>query len=227
MTLGIIVSRSGSKGLKNKNTLNLGGKPLIQWVMEAAKKSKKIDTLIVSTDCPFSISIAKKLEIHVPFTRPKELASDNSLIVDTLYHSLLFYENQDVFFDHVVLLQPTSPFTSSEDIDKAIEIAEQKTADTVISGYNSGQIHPTIMYHKDKEGVVSWVTRGEKMGNRQDLKTVFQRSGNVYVINSSLIKEKKIYGDSIFAIEIPKERSVSIDDQMDFNYAQYLITQRK
>jgi CMP-N-acetylneuraminic acid synthetase len=82
------------------------------------------------------------------------------------------------------------------------------------------------MYHKDKEGVVSWVTRGEKMGNRQDLKSVFKRSGNVYVITSDLIKEKKIYGDSIFAIEIPKERAIGIDDQMDFDYAQYLISKR-
>ena len=226
MTLGIIVARSGSKGLKNKNSLDLGGKPLVQWVMEAAKKSKKIDTLIVSTDCSISISIAVKNEVEVPFIRPKELTSDTSLIVDTLLHSLNFYEDQGIFFDHVVLLQPTSPFTSVEDIDKAIVKAREKNADTIISGYNSGQTHPSIMYSIDEDGIVSWNTGGEKMGNRQDLNTVFQRSGNIYVIKSDLIKSRKIYGDSIYAIEIPKERAISIDDQMDFSFAKFLITKK-
>jgi CMP-N,N'-diacetyllegionaminic acid synthase len=197
MTLGIIVARSGSKGLKNKNSRDLGGKPLVQWVMETAKKSKKIDTLIMSTDCSISISIAIKNEIEVPFIRPKEFASDTSLIVDTLLHSLNFYEDQGIFFDHVVLLQPTSPFTSVEDIDRAIVKAREKNADTIISGYNSGQTNPSIMYSTDEDGIVSWNTGGEKMGNRQDLNTVFQRSGNIYVIKSDLIKSRKIYGDSI------------------------------
>ena len=227
MTLGIIVARSGSKGLKNKNSLDLGGKPLVQWIMETAKKVKDLDTLIVSTDCLISISIAQKLQIEVPFVRPKELASDNSLIVDTLLHSLNFYEEQGVFFDHIVLLQPTSPFTSVKDIKHAIAVAKDKNADTVISGYNSGQIHPSIMYSTNEDETVSWVKHGEKMGNRQDLDKVFLRSGNIYVIKSEIIKSKRIYGNSIYSIEIAKERAVSIDDQMDFNFANFLINQKK
>jgi len=102
-----------------------------------------------------------------------------------------------------------------------------KNADTIISGYNSGQTNPSIMYSTDEDGIVSWNTGGEKMGNRQDLNTVFQRSGNIYVIKSDLIKSRKIYGDSIYAIEIPKERAISIDDLMDFSFAKFLITQKK
>ena len=82
------------------------------------------------------------------------------------------------------------------------------------------------MYSIDEDGIVSWNTGGEKMGNRQDLNTVFQRSGNIYVIKSDLIKSRKIYGDSIYAIEIPKERAIDIDDRTDYKITLMLAKQK-
>src|SRR5690606_9725040 len=116
--LGLITARGGSKGIPRKNIKLLGGKPLIAWTIDAALKSRYIDRLILSSDDNEIISIAKSLNCDVPFVRPSELATEISSSMDVVLHAL---DHVGEFFDFLLLLQPTSPFRTSEDIDAIIE----------------------------------------------------------------------------------------------------------
>lgn len=227
MILGIITARGGSKGITNKNIQDLAGKPLIQWVMETAKQSKELDELIMSTDSQEMADIALDTGVVVPFIRPTELAGDRSLVVDVLKHALEYYKDQGKQFDYVALIQPTSPFTKTEDIDNAVSLAKYKDADTIISGYRGDQTHPSIMFERYPDQSIKWfMDESTKMVNRQDLKSIWLRSGNIYVIKADLILNRLIYGEKIFSIEIPKERAFSIDNQLDLEFARFLADKR-
>lgn len=115
--LAIIPARGGSKGLPRKNIRELAGKPLIAWTIEAGRKSKYIDRLIVSSEDFEIIEVAKKYGAEIPFVRPKHLAEDESLGLDPVFHALRELPGYDI----VVLLQPTSPLRLTEDIDACIE----------------------------------------------------------------------------------------------------------
>ena len=118
--LSLIVARSGSKGLKNKNTKFFLGKPLVSWSILASKKSKYIDYTLVSTDSQKIINISKSLGAHAPFKRPKKLALDNSKIKDVIFHSLKWLKKNELKFDFLILLQPTSPLRTAKHIDESI-----------------------------------------------------------------------------------------------------------
>ena len=113
--LGIIPARAGSKGIKNKNIIDLGGKPLISWTIKSAIKSN-LDEIIVSTDSIKIKNVSIKNGCKVPFLRPKHLSKDNSKTVDVAIHAINFYKKKNIFFDAIMILQPTCPFRSIEDM---------------------------------------------------------------------------------------------------------------
>ena len=115
--LALIPARSGSKGLKNKNILKLKDIPLIAWTIKSALKSKKIDKIIVDSDSEKILNISKKFNVNCFIHRPKKLALDKTPISDVIIHALLKYKDE---YDFFLLLQPTSPFRSSKQIDKFI-----------------------------------------------------------------------------------------------------------
>ena len=120
--LSFIGARGGSKGLKNKNILNLAGKPLIAWTVEASVQSKYIDRTIVSTNSVEIASAAKDAGADVPFMRPDELATDNAPIILAMQHCLDWLEkNEGECYDYILRLQPTSPLRTVEHVDLAIE----------------------------------------------------------------------------------------------------------
>ena len=119
--LGLIPARGGSKAIPEKNIKILNGKPLIQYTLEAAKKAKKLTSLILSSDDEVIIEVAKKLNVEVPFVRPKHLAEDKSPTLGVIQHALKFYAEQNIYFDAVCLLQVTSPFKTGKFIDEAIK----------------------------------------------------------------------------------------------------------
>ena len=131
--LAIIPARGGSKRLPRKNILDLAGKPLIAWTIEAALNSKYIDRIVVSTDDQEIANISIKYGAEVPFLRPKSLATDDASSIDTVINVLGEVEIINQHYEYIVLLQPTSPLRTEIDIDKAIELLEKKSADSVIS----------------------------------------------------------------------------------------------
>lgn len=221
--LAIIPARGGSKGLPGKNIRDLHGKPLIAYTIEAALKSKRITKILISTDDEEIAEVCRKY-VDIPFMRPIELAQDDSLIVDTYLYSVdkvnkLYGEKHDV----LVALLPTCPLRSSEDIDNAIKIFEQKEADSVISFYEAP--HPMQWYRTIDEGGVlrAVVPEGDRLANRQEEEKTYLPNGAIYVFKVELLKQKKYYSDKTFPYLMPAERSIDIDSLHDFKMAEFLM----
>jgi N-acylneuraminate cytidylyltransferase/CMP-N,N'-diacetyllegionaminic acid synthase len=138
--LCVIPARSGSKGIKNKNTKKLGGQPLIAWPIKAALKSRYLDMVLVSTDSLKISKLAKKYGAEVPFLRPKELATDTAATVNVIKHAIKFLNKKLYIFDYVLCLEPTSPLTSGNDIDNAIDQAFNNIGKKYESWDNEAQV---------------------------------------------------------------------------------------
>ena len=145
--LALIPARSGSKRLKDKNILDLGGKPLINWSIEQALGVASIFDVVVSTDSQKIAEISREAGASVPWLRPNNLSTDSTSTVDVAIHALNWYESQVSTVDGLLLLQPTSPFRSKETIEKAIDIfriSKQKSVVSVFSGIN--HLNKTFFY---------------------------------------------------------------------------------
>lgn len=223
--LGIIPARSGSKGVKNKNIRILKNKPLIQYTIEAALKSK-LDKVVVSTNCSNISKISKSLGANVPFLRPLDLASDNAKSIDVIIHALEQMERIDnQKYDYIMMLQPTTPFRKSIDIDNAIElISKQRNANSVISVVNVEGNHPARMKYI-KNGILIDPVFCERVENqnRQELDEMFIRNGAIYLTERKTLLNKSFKGKICLAYEMDKNSSVNIDTLDDFNYANFLI----
>ncbi|MDB2464706.1 acylneuraminate cytidylyltransferase family protein [Amylibacter sp.] len=230
--LGLIPARAGSKGIKDKNIIPVLGKPLIGYACEAAKKSTCFDELILSSNSEKIISVAKDFGIDVPFIRPDEISADDTLIVDVIYHALKWFEtNREINFDYVCLIQPTAPLAVKEDYENAVQTALENDADTVITVYKCGQMHPSVMYLRDDNGKVNWFVENlgwDQMSRRQDLPPVYMRSGIVYVFKASqILHNRELYGDRVFSIEVEEERgAVDINTEIDLKIAELLLSNR-
>ena len=222
--LGVITARSGSKELPWKNIKLLDGKPLIVYTIEAAQKSKSITDLIVSTDSEEIAEICRKNGAEVPFIQPAELAADTSGHLEVMQYATKFMEEREGHvYEYVVIFQPTSPFRTTDDIDKTIEKVIERKADSAFSmcELESGQ-HPIKVKKMDGDTILSYCME-EKIGtHRQDFPKAYKRSGAVYVTKRDLlIKENKLFGDFAVGYVVPAERSVDIDTEYDWILAEY------
>jgi CMP-N,N'-diacetyllegionaminic acid synthase len=221
--LAIIPARGGSKGLPGKNIKNLAGKPLICHTIEEAKKSRLIDKVIVSTDDENIARVAIECGAECPFLRPERLASDNSLVNDTYIYMLEKLSTEyAIDAQEFIVLQPTSPLRTANDIDGAIDLFRKKNADSVIS--YTAEAHP-VNWHKYIDENYQFVDIFEqKMANRQEFKTSYYPNGAIYVFRSKIILQGKWYSDKSFAYLMPRLRSVDIDTIEDFMYVEYLLS---
>lgn len=221
--LAVIPARGGSKGIKNKNLKYVGKKKLLEIAICEAKKVKKINKLIVSTD---SIKIANEANKHgaeIPFLRPKKLASDNSLSVDVIIHAINYFKKKDkTEFDYVIMLQPTAPFRKSVHIKKAIDILiKNKNFDSLVSVVDVEGIHPYRMKKIIGNRMVNYVDQGFwNMKPRQALPKVFIRNGCIYFIKvKTLLKNHSLIGNYCYALEMKKNESINIDNMNDLKLA--------
>jgi len=223
--IAIIPARGGSKGLPKKNIKLLGGKPLIQWTIEAAKNSSYISKIVLSTDDEEIANICKPLDIEIPFMRPPELAQDNSLAINAYTYTIDRLSKEfNQLEDEFVVLLPTSPLRNSSDIDEAINIFYDNNADSVIS-CNVNE-HPTSwLFDIDKNGKINKnQIESNEMMNRQNYREKFIPNGAIYVLKNSLLKKyNTYYFENSYAYIMPKERSIDIDTEFDFKLANYLI----
>lgn len=127
--LAVIPARGGSKTLPRKNLRMASGKPLLAWTIEEAKKSRYIDRLILSSEDEEIIGVAKSLSCEVPFVRPAELAKDDVSALDTVLHAIKKLPG----YDYAVLLQPSIPLRSVEDIDGCLEHCLRHDANACVS----------------------------------------------------------------------------------------------
>jgi|TARA_B100001971_G_C18249380_1_gene576942 CMP-N-acetylneuraminic acid synthetase len=228
--LSIIPARAGSKGLPGKNVKLLHGKPLIFWTTEEAKKSKYLKKIILSTDDEEIVRVCKGHRVEVPFLRPKELARDDTPVIDVILHLLSHLRSaEDYLPDFVLLLQPTSPLRTCEDIDNVCDmLTTNKEANAVISITAVSQIPYSMRVLNAKNGYVeSFITHNYKDYRRQDLPVVYIVNGALYMCKTEvLLKSQTFAPERTLGYKMPKERSVDIDDIVDFKLAETILSEK-
>jgi len=222
--LAIIPARGGSKRLPRKNILDLAGKPLMAWSIEAAKGSKYIDRVILSSDDEEIIKVAKEWGCDVPFTRPKELAQDTTRSINVVTHAIKALTES---YNDVILLQPTSPLRTSEDIDSAIEQFYAKDASSLIGVCEVE--HSPLWSNTLDESMSMDNFLDDKYNNArsQDLPTYYRINGAFYMSRvESVIKNETFFvKKDIYGFLMSQEHSVDIDTKLDFIIAEAVLKQ--
>lgn len=221
--LGVIPARGGSKGVPHKNIRPLAGKPLIVHTIEAARASR-LSKVIVSTDDESIAEVARRAGALVPFVRPADLASDSAKSMDVAIHALKTMEAEDAIqYDAVMLLQPTTPFRSVEDINNAIDkLSGNPEADSVISVVDVEGHHPARMkYIEDGRLVDPPFVEAYENQNRQELRPMFIRNGAVYLTRRETLLQRSYKGKVSLALIMPGELSINIDTLRDFDLAEW------
>lgn len=223
--LALIPARGGSKGLPRKNILALCGRPLIAWTIDAALKAQHVDRVIVSTEDPEIAEVARNHGAEVPFMRPIELAQDNTLGMDVQIHALQWLrENENYEPEYSLVLQPTSPLRTSEDIDGIVEMAVNKNALAAI-GLIHVNHHPYLMKCMDAKGrITPFVFNEMQLANRQSLPNVYAPNGALFLAKTALILERQtMETEQTYGYIMPTERSVDIDSQWDLDVAEMAL----
>lgn len=223
--LAIIPARSGSKGVSKKNTRSIAGKPLIEYTINSAKKSKKINRIILSTDSKEIANFAKKKGIEVPFLRPKKISKGNSPALDYVKHALKFLENEQSYIpDIILILQPTSPIRKIGLINKSISLLKKSKASCVMT-VTKVKNHPYLTFWYPQEQFLKPLKSDfKKFNRRQKFPTMYYPTGSVYAFwYKTIQKYDSIYGNKIKPIIIDQENSIDIDSIFDFFIAEMRI----
>jgi CMP-N,N'-diacetyllegionaminic acid synthase len=227
--LGVIHARGGSKRIPLKNIKPLAGRPLISYMVEAAMESRLLDRLIVSTDHPEIARIAREYGAEVPFMRPADLAEDVASELVT-QHAVRFVEAQGYPVRIVLTMQPTTPFCTAEDIDACIAKMLESDLDTV---FTACEVHerPEWMYRREdasEDRVVPFTGRLVKgdAGISQKLPKLFIPNGAVWATRRSVLMEHGlITGPRAGIVVMSRERSVDIDEPIDFITAEVMANE--
>ncbi len=223
--LTIIPARGGSKGVPRKNIRKLGSKPLILYTVEAAFQSKYIGKVIVSTDDEEIAEISKKAGADVPFLRPEEYANDTAKAITVVKHALEKMEKIDgKKYSIIVYLEPPSPFKTSEDIDECIKLFLEHNPSSVVSVTEANQFHPILMKKiEDNQLKPIWKEEPEGVPRQLYSPKAFMRNGAVYVLKRNNILKNIFYGSYIIPYIMPHERSVCIDNHLDWFTAEAIL----
>lgn len=223
--LGIIPARGGSKRVPRKNVRLLNGKPLISWIIEAAREVNEIDCLVVSSDDDEILSIAKSHDEKLPLLRPKEISEDTSLAIEYVRHALdVLEERENIWFDAVVILQPSSPLTLPEDIRATIELLKNSNADTAVSVVElEHATHPAKLKVMQGNKLLPYLEEEKGRMAQHELPTLFVRNCAVYATRRACVERGEIIGESCAGYVMPRERSVDINDEMDLAFAEFLV----
>lgn len=225
--LGIIPARGGSTEILRKNLVDIGGKPLISYTIEAAKKSKTLSRIICSTDCHDIMDVALQHGAEIPFLRPPELALSETPMISVLQHAIAFLEKDGYKPDIVVLLQPTSPLRNAGHIDEAVRLLLETGCESVVS-LCKAEHNPHWMRVIRNGRVQYFIERnGADYSLRQKLPEVYRLNGAVYASRYPVIMHQgKILGDDTRPLIMKQEDSIDIDTEWDLEIARFIV-QRK
>lgn len=227
ITVGLIPARGGSKGIPRKNLRILNGIPLVAHAIRAARNSKLIDRVLVSSDDPEIIAISNDNGAETPFIRPSELSSDDSPEWLTWKHTLEFLQNSEPACNVKALacIPPTSPMRSPNDIDVCIQTLLDTDADIVITVTPSSRNPYFNMIEISNEGYVKLANPNyHTIYRRQDAPQVFDITTVAYAVRPEFIRSaESMFDGKIRSIEIPRERALDIDTELDLQFAEFLI----
>ena len=223
--LAVIPARGGSKGIPNKNTVSLMGKPLINWTIEAASLSRYIDHLILSSDDERICSVAKAAGCNVPFLRPAELATDDAKTIDVVIDAI----DRTPDFDLVVVLQPTSPLREASDIDNCLELLIAKGAATAVS-VSEARDHPFLVYSMAMDCRLDAFLKIDPSVSmrRQDLPPAYSLNGAIYIAEIDwLIASRSFVSPETVGYLMSQETSIDIDEPSDLERARIYLSDRR
>ena len=213
----------------------LAGKPLLAYTVETARRCGALDRVILSTEDAAIAEAGRALGCDVPFMRPAELSKDDTPHLPVIQHAAQWMRDHAGYdADAVMILQPTSPLRSAEDITAAARLLESSGADSVVSVSEvSAHAHPMRMLRVDEHGHAVLFATGEpvrrRINRRQDLPAAWVMNGAIYACLTRVLfdAEPSLYGDRVAAYAMPAERSVSIDDFEDWAAAERALARRQ
>ena len=228
-TLAIIPARGGSKGIPRKNLALLGGRPLLAYTCDAARASRVLTRVVVSTDDQEIAATARTLGVEVPFLRPGALATDYTPMLDVLLDVIHRLEEREGYRpEAVVLLQPTSPFRTGRHIDAAVDLLVSSGAESVVSVIPvPHQFTPASLMRMDGDRLAA-CSNGDMPLRRQDKPQLFARNGPavVAVRTRVLVEQSTLYGDDTRGLVMSREDSLDVDDAFDLEMAELLLAAR-
>ena len=225
-TLAIVPARGGSKRLPRKNARLLAGKPLVTWTIEAALSTSMIDEVIVSTEDREIGQIAQEAGACVPWVRPKELAGDQIKNPAVVIHALNWFEEKRGQVDGVILLQPTSPFRTTETIERGINIFYTSNKRSVVS-VNRALTHPSWCFKHKDSALEPYTSIAALETQAQNLETVYAANGLFYMICPALLRRSgTFYTNKMVPLFVePGRELIDIDTEFDWQIASCLAHQ--
>ena len=226
-TLYVIPARGGSKGIPHKNIKPLAGKPLIGYSIDVARQLAADDAICLTTDDPDIAATAESMGLNVPFLRPASLATDTCGTYEVLIHALDFYRDRGIDYDTLVLLQPTSPMRTADDVRAALALYSPDI-DMVVTVKEAASNPYYNCYETDNDGFLH-ISKGDGgYTRRQDAPKVWEYNGAVYVINVESLRRMPLSAFTRRRMSVmPAERSVDLDTPVDWLIAEKLIENSK
>ena len=230
--VGVVTARAGSKGIPGKNTKPLAGKPLILYIIEAARASGAFDRLILSTDDAEAARIAKANGCEVPFMRPPELATDDTPHLPVMQHALAWLRDQEGYEpDLVMTLLPTAPLCQPAHFRHAVALEQSTGADSVIGVEElPSHFNPMRVVTIDAGGWARLFVGGlpvkRRPGRRQDMPPAWVMNGAIYLFRTRLLfdpVEPSLYGDRVAAMVMPPPYGLNLDDPDDWDRAEQML----
>ncbi len=215
-SIAIIPARGGSKGIYRKNVVKIGNTPLIGFTIMAAKKSKYLNKIIVSTDDKEIMEISKEYGAETPFLRPDSISCDETRMIEVLKHSLIFLKESNPKIDAIVLLQPTSPLRNEKHIDEAIDLFFRSKASSVVSVVEvPHQYNPHSILLLNNKGELVCNSK-KNFTRRQDKPKFYARNGPaILVIDPNTIINNDLYGSKSIPYFMNMDDSLDIDTISD------------
>lgn len=221
--LTIITARGGSTGLPGKNIMPLCGKPLIAWTIQAAIAAKMSQCILVSSDDPKILEISAHYGAYTPFVRSADLATASATSMSVVLDALNFFFRRNIFFTYTMLLQPTSPLRTGEDIDACLNFMQTNQAQACVSVCEPKK-SPYLMYYMDNEKHLKPVLPPIAATRRQDYPTIYTPNGAIYLYETAWLLDKKTFiNEETVAFVMPEERSVDIDYLSDMYIAEFFL----
>lgn len=227
--LALVPARAGSKGLPGKNIRPLHGKPLLAWPILAAKASRYVDRVVVSTDSRRFAELASDYGADVPALRPENLAADTSPSSAAVVHMLDTLEAQGDRFSYVVLLEPTSPLTEGRDVDAALEtlVANRQIADALVSVNELISSHPAFAVRRLPDGRLKPYAAVDftRLPRRQDIDPIFALDGSLYISSVEAYRKTLSFcHERTLSHVMPHCKSLEVDSLVDFICIEAILT---
>lgn len=227
--LWVVTARSGSKSIPHKNIKLLDGIPLLSYRIKTALKTKFSHDLWISTDSKEYADIASSYGAEIPFIRPEELSLDNSSSSDVILHAMAHAKKINKKYDYIGMLEPTSPFINSDQLDAAIDSLEENKNALAIVAVVESRPHK-IFIQKESEFLTELAEnfKGLKNLGRQAFKKEITPSGGFYISRwEPFLENKSFYTCKTLGFEVDEISGLEIDEPLDWDFAEFLIKKNK